>query len=286
MYDGIQWTHRIRLPDGTVTPGVWDPYFERYGLDQIDFKNKRVLDIGCLDGQYSFYAERQGASEVVSVDVQEYVHGYLYAHKKFNSKAKYYFPLSVYELNPDVLGEFDIILFLGVFYHLVHPALALERINAVLKKDGLLVLESEMSHDMTQFCFKTRYPPPACDAPPSVSGRIRRWMNILQTSIRLPFLARKSSPAELRRYLVQSWPAAFSSEEVMRGDHTVFWVMNREAIERHLDCMGFKIEKTLPFLNRISCICRKETHLQAYYSAVDTLRKTRAVVTNIPSTSS
>lgn len=46
----IDWVHNITLPDGSVTPGVWTPQFEKWGLTSLDFKNKRVLDIGCLDG--------------------------------------------------------------------------------------------------------------------------------------------------------------------------------------------------------------------------------------------
>ena len=157
-YEEIRWIHQIKLPDGRVTPGKWPPLFKEYALMEVDFKGKRVLDVGCLDGQYSFYAERQGASEVVAIDINEeqfgkqlfsgqnWSFGFLYTHNQFNSKVKYVFPYSVYDLSPSSFGQFDVILFLGVIYHLAHPVLALERLNKVLKPGGVMVLEAEISN--------------------------------------------------------------------------------------------------------------------------------------------
>lgn len=50
----IKWVHQIKLPNGKVTPGKFLPSYETYGLPDINFKNKRVLDIGCNDGIYTF----------------------------------------------------------------------------------------------------------------------------------------------------------------------------------------------------------------------------------------
>ena len=168
-FEDIRWKHQITLPDGRVTPGHWCPLFKEFGLTELDFRGKRVLDIGCLDGQYTFYAESRGASEVISIDIneeqfgkqrfpsQDWSCGYLYAHRQLKSRAKYVFPYSVYDLDPSVFGKFDIVLFLGVIYHLVHPALALERINGVLVRGGTMVLEAEASVMNTMFCHKPKY---------------------------------------------------------------------------------------------------------------------------------
>ena len=67
----IRWIHQIPLPDGTVTPGVSRPAIDDFGLAEIDLTDRRVLDVGSLDGFYSFWAEQHGAREVVSIDILE-----------------------------------------------------------------------------------------------------------------------------------------------------------------------------------------------------------------------
>lgn len=160
----IIWNHAIDLINGKVTDGTV-PMGE-HNFDFLDFKGKRVMDVGCSNGFHSFLAEERGASEVVSFDIcdeqfgeqkQEgkpwefWVRGYLYAHQERKSNCKYIFPYSVYQLNKDNFGEFDIVLCLGVLYHLVHPALALENINKVMKIGSILVVDCEVSPVMTSF---------------------------------------------------------------------------------------------------------------------------------------
>lgn len=168
----ISWIHQITLPDETITPGIWPPRYDEYGLTRINFNGKRVLDIGCLDGLYSFFAEKQGAREVVSIDINEeqfgkqthkkidWTEGYRTAHTLLKSKAKYIFPFSVYDLNKKDFKQFDIVLFLGVLYHIAHPMLALERINEVLKIGGIVVIEAEINEYVTHLAHKRIYPLP------------------------------------------------------------------------------------------------------------------------------
>jgi len=68
---GGSWWHSIDLGDGTITPGVHSieelrENYGRFGLPD-DLTGKRLLDVGCWDGFYSFESERRGAS-VVAVD--------------------------------------------------------------------------------------------------------------------------------------------------------------------------------------------------------------------------
>jgi SAM-dependent methyltransferase len=244
----IRWHHQIVLPDGRVTPGTWVGLFDEYGLSQIDFKNKRVLDIGCLDGQYSFYAERQGASEVVSIDVNEGQYGFLYAHKQLNSKSKYIFPASVYDVDFLGLGQFDIVLFLGVLYHLVHPILAIEKINKVLKPGGVMILESEVSNKNSMFCHKLQYNSEA------------------QPVADIPFIE-----PPLPGSMVVVVKDAFTSEELYQNDPSNFWIIDKIILKRMIDFCGFKILKELPRVGcRMSYICEKVAESnEAYNSAID-----------------
>jgi tRNA (mo5U34)-methyltransferase len=121
------WYHSFELPDGTAIQGVMDLDWQRrrwarYPLP-ADLTGKRVLDIGAWDGWFSFEAERLGA-EVTSVDCVE-IPNYLHIHRKLRSKAVYR-NLDLYELPAAGLGKFDIVLCLGVLYHVKHPFLALE----------------------------------------------------------------------------------------------------------------------------------------------------------------
>src|SRR5215212_10626501 len=126
------WWHSIDLGHGNVTPGVHKieelrDNYNRLGLPS-DLSGKRLLDIGCWDGFYSFEAERHGA-EVVAVDVWR-PETFFIAHKALNSQVRF-LETSVYELSREQVGSFDIVLFLGVLYHLQHPLLALQRVCEV-----------------------------------------------------------------------------------------------------------------------------------------------------------
>jgi tRNA (mo5U34)-methyltransferase len=121
--------HSIELPDGRVLEGVQSIEHLKMRLSQFpapeDLTGKRVLDIGAWDGWFSFEMERRGA-EVMAVDCVE-MEKFRLAHELLGSKVDYRV-MDVDELSPATVGRFDIVMFLGVLYHLRHPLLALERI--------------------------------------------------------------------------------------------------------------------------------------------------------------
>jgi len=121
------WYHSFEFPDGTVIDGYMPLVVqkERYGRYPIpgDLHGKRVLDIGAWDGWFSFEAERHGA-ETIAIDCVE-IPTFLQVHRRLESKVDYRV-LDFYELPAAGLGKFDVVLFLGVLYHLRHPLLALE----------------------------------------------------------------------------------------------------------------------------------------------------------------
>jgi SAM-dependent methyltransferase len=65
------WYQTIELTNGLVTPGKVDSRARLRHLDHLNVKGRRVLDVGCNSGAYSLWAKRQGASEVIGVDIDE-----------------------------------------------------------------------------------------------------------------------------------------------------------------------------------------------------------------------
>jgi tRNA (mo5U34)-methyltransferase len=140
---GREWFHRIELAPGVFTPGV-DDTPRKAELIQLpsDLRGKRVLDIGAYDGYFSFEAERRGAAYVLAYDhLLPDQSGFSVAHRTLDSKVEHRVG-SVYDLRPEVIGTVDVVLFLGVIYHLRSPLLALERINSVC--DDVMYLESQI----------------------------------------------------------------------------------------------------------------------------------------------
>jgi tRNA (mo5U34)-methyltransferase len=139
------WWHSIDLGD-RVTPGAvmleeLQGYWAAMALPS-DLRGKRLLDIGCWDGFFSFEAERQGA-EVIAVDCWR-PPNFFKARDALNSKVEFR-EMSVYEVSRRRLGSFDFVLFLGVLYHLRHPLLGLERVSEVT--GGQAIIETHIIDD-------------------------------------------------------------------------------------------------------------------------------------------
>ena len=126
------WWHSFELPDGTEIRGVCDLAGLKNRINQFpipqDLRGKRVLDIGTWDGWFAFEMERRGA-EVVAIDSWDNPL-FREMHARLGSRVDYR-QIDMYQLVPDRIGRFDIVLFMGVLYHLKHPLLALERVCAL-----------------------------------------------------------------------------------------------------------------------------------------------------------
>jgi tRNA (mo5U34)-methyltransferase len=125
----LGWYHSMELPDGRVIPGFQSLDASRRRLAQFpvpsDLRGKRALDIGAWDGWFSFELERRGA-RVMAVDSTP-CERFRVARELLGSQAEYRID-DVCGLSPDKIGHFDIVMFLGVLYHLKHPMLALEKV--------------------------------------------------------------------------------------------------------------------------------------------------------------
>ncbi len=173
----LDWYHSIDLGNGVVTPGTpLNQAMLAGGLP--DLGGRSVLDIGAWDGLYSFLAERRGARRVVALDhyawlvdfgarnrywaeceaagtlpdagrdLREFAdpdtlpgrRGFDLARRVLQSGVE---PVVADFMDPGAtdLGQFDVVLFLGVLYHVRDPLAALERVRALT--DGVAVIETE-----------------------------------------------------------------------------------------------------------------------------------------------
>jgi tRNA (mo5U34)-methyltransferase len=152
--DRIHWYHEfdfgnglraeVKTPDAQSHRALWR--FIESELDKIDFAQKTVLDIGCWDGYWSFYAERRGAARILATDDsgQNWAGeaGFNLAKELLRSSVESDLRLSVYDLNRLDL-TFDIILCLGVFYHLFDPFFAFTQIRHRCHDDSIVVFEGD-----------------------------------------------------------------------------------------------------------------------------------------------
>ena len=143
----IDWFHSIDLGHGIVTPGrVVCLSAMQLGIG--DLTDKTVLDIGAWDGYYSFLCERHGAKRVLATDSVVWSGGWRTGKSGFEAARRALksrvddMTIDVMELRPNNPGRFDVVLFLGVLYHLRHPMLALERIFSVVREQ--LILETHV----------------------------------------------------------------------------------------------------------------------------------------------
>lgn len=178
--DEIAWYHSIDLGDGIVTPGMSTSAVS-VRTDQLpNFDGRTVLDIGAWDGYFSFLAEREGAKSVTALDHYAWgvdipardaywreckANGVLPDHER--DTTDFYDPelpgrrgfelakralssgvepvvgdFATMDLEP--LGQFDVVLYLGVLYHMKEPIHCLERVRSVTRE--VAVIETVSLH--------------------------------------------------------------------------------------------------------------------------------------------
>jgi SAM-dependent methyltransferase len=150
------WYHTIEVASGQTTPGYFDlrPIVDL--MPWPDVRGKRCLDVATYDGFLAFELERRGASEVVAIDLashdqldwpphlvrrglpekmadllgREMGVGFRVARDLLGSSVERV-ELSVYDLDPERLGEFDVVVCGSLLLHLRDPLRALESIRSV-----------------------------------------------------------------------------------------------------------------------------------------------------------
>ena len=156
-----EWFHNINLggvqtaPDhflGDYPAIKWERFSHAL---PADLSGKTVLDVGCNAGFYCLEMKRRGAARVVGVDSDaRYLAQARFAAEVEDAEIEFH-QLSVYEL--PTLGErFDIVLFMGVLYHLRHPLLALDILHDCVARD-LLVFQSMLRGSAETKSFERDY---------------------------------------------------------------------------------------------------------------------------------
>ena len=144
------WFHRIDLGGGIVTkhePAAREPLDHPLGKWRKirrwlpeDLAGKSLLDVGCNAGFYSVEAKRRGAARVLGIDAARFqLRQALFVRRVLGLDIDFR-RMSVYDLSPNDLGQFDITLVLGLLYHCKHLVLALERLAAMTRE--LLIIET------------------------------------------------------------------------------------------------------------------------------------------------
>lgn len=172
----IRWWHPIDLGGGLVTPGI-DVTPARLAEIRMpeNLSGLSVLDIGAWDGFFSFEAERRGARRVLATDSFCWdgggwgtKKGFELARRTLGSRVEDK-TIEVLDLSPDTVGVFDLVLFLGVLYHMKHPLFALERVASVTA--GQLIMQTQV--DML-----------AVSRPALAFYRETNWAEIRRTGLR------------------------------------------------------------------------------------------------------
>jgi tRNA (mo5U34)-methyltransferase len=175
------WWHSVDLGMGVVAPGLKTPTAHARELASLhlpDLRGKSVLDIGAWDGFYSFAAERLGAARVVALDHHVWgldreaknrykaecrkkgipqqhprqipslwkfdelpgKRGFDLAHAALHSRVEAVV-CDLMRMDSETIGQFDVVLYLGVLYHIDDPLESLRRVRRVTK--GVAIIETE-----------------------------------------------------------------------------------------------------------------------------------------------
>jgi tRNA (mo5U34)-methyltransferase len=204
-----QWFHNLDLEGVKTAPnhflGDYPEVKWRRFADAIpnDLTGKSVLDVGCNAGFYSIQMKRRGAERVLGIDTDEkYLEQARFAAKVSGADIEFR-KLSVYRLR-ELQEQFDLVLFMGVLYHLRHPLLALELLHEHVVAD-LFVAQSMLRGSYQSI-----------DVPPDFAF----WENDV---------------------FDKKFPCMYFVENRYANDPTNWWIPNLACFEGMLRSTGFEI---------------------------------------------
>lgn len=205
------WFHNMELGGVWTAPGHFLGDYPRCKWRAFEhalparLDGNTVLDVGCNGGFYSLEMKRRGAARVLGIDEDE---GYL-AQARFAAEVcgleVEFERLSVYDVGR--LGQrFDLVIFMGVLYHLRHPLLALD------------LLREHVVRDL--FLFQSM---------------LRGGLEVEAVDEDYPF-------EEKQQFDAPTYPKLHFVEQRYAADPTNWWVPNKACVEAMLRSSGFVIE--------------------------------------------
>lgn len=204
------WFHNMDLGGVRTAPEHFLGDYPRMKFERFahaiaqDLRGMSVLDIGCNAGFYSIEMKRRGAERVVGIDSDD---AYL-AQARFAAEVKgveiELRQMDVYDVAS--LGErFDLVLFMGVLYHLRYPLLALDLVRAHVVRDTMV------------------------------------FQSMQRGSRALPALADDYPFSERDVFEREGYPRMSFVERKYAGDPTNWWIPNRACVEAMLRSSGFRV---------------------------------------------
>jgi tRNA (mo5U34)-methyltransferase len=227
------WFHNIELDGVWTAPNHFLGNYPHFKFERFahalpaDLTGKTVLDIGCNAGFYSMEMAKRGADRVVGIDSDpRYLAQAQLAAETLGFAGRIELrQLDVYDVG--ALGErFDVVVFMGVLYHLRHPLLALDLIHAHVAGD-MMIFQTlqrgssdivDVPEDHPFYEEGALQPPTYFDAP--------------------------------------GYPKLHFIEHAYAHDWTNWWAPNRACAEAMLRASGFRIEQVIPDEDGIY-ICRR-----------------------------
>jgi len=205
------WFHNLRLGGIQTAPEHFlgdYPEIKFAGFRSVipeDMHGMTVLDIGCNAGFYSIEMKRRGAERVVGIDSDaRYLRQARFAAEVSRADIEFR-QLGVWDVAK--LGEqFDLVIFMGVLYHLRHPLLALDLIHEHVARDLMLFQSMQ-----------------------------RGSREVVEPALDYDF----NAPAPFNE---PGYPKMHFIEHRYSHDETNWWVPNRACVEAMLRSSGFAIE--------------------------------------------
>lgn len=137
------WFHNISLRGVQTAPNHFLGDYPRIKFESFkealpqDLSGKSVLDIGCNGGFYSLEMKRRGAERVIGIDTDEHYLRQARFAAEIEGADVEFLRMPVWDI-ANLREKFDLVIFMGVLYHLRHPLLALDLIHEHVAKDLML----------------------------------------------------------------------------------------------------------------------------------------------------
>jgi tRNA (mo5U34)-methyltransferase len=233
----LAWYHTIELPGGVLTSGWFDTHAACPSSGLPDsLEGMRCLDIGTCDGFWAFEMERRGAAEVVAVDIEDpaqrdwpeigvpesergagagrSLQAFALASEALGSRVERR-ALSIYDLAPERVGQFDFVFIGSLLLHLRDPVGALMAARSVCA--GTLLCMDAVSRVLTR--ISPRFPAAALSRIPQP-----RWWTPNRAGLTAMVERAGFEPTSVSRIYYLPWGAGHPRKWRRSARDAAFWL--------------------------------------------------------------